>query len=611
MFITSSVLLVIGAAQAYAATTTTSGLAPQFSPVFPNVKPATGVVTSYNPGPYNNSPTLDTAGLKGYPNAWESPSTSSAEVKAAYNSIDWSKVPKAPVRKQKSDGSWVSDSDGDKDPYCWWSSTNCLTPKASYLPDDIYTCPKKGDWGLNYDDGPFNRYTDENAKKENPYAEPALYNFLQKTNQKSTLFYIGSNVATYPAAAKRGLNDGHQLCVHTWSHPVMTTQTNIQIVAELYWTLKAIKEATGVTSQCWRPPQGDVDDRVRSIAWQMGMRTVLWDEDTNDWDMPAPGGGNLSPKKVDAYFQNLINKEKAGKYKTGHIVLEHELNSATVNMSMFWMPKIQQVFNVVPALSCNGITQPYWEKKFVYPTDNSGNVPTQTATTPTATPTSDPATCTAGSLGLGQGDGFNGACCKDQADCQDDCLSGTCNGPIDPNPSTKTSTTAVPTATPSACTSGSLGLGKGDGFNGACCKDQADCQDDCLSGTCNGPIDPNPATKTSTTAAPTATPSACTSGSLGLGKGDGFNGACCKDQSDCQDDCLSGKCNGPVNTKTSTTKKTTTTKKPTTTTTKKPTTTGTCIAGARGKKRGNGDTGYCCSSSDDCIETCRSGTCGL
>lgn len=197
MLFTSSLFLIAGAAQAYAATATSSSFAPQFSPVFPNVKKATGVVTSYNPGPYDITPTLDTSGLSGYPNAWESPSTTSAEVKAAYNSIDWTKVPKAPVRKQKSDGSWVSDSDGSSDPYCWWSSTNCLKPKASYLPEDIYTCPNKGDWGLNYDDGPFNRYTDENAKKENPYAEPALYNFLTKTNQKSTLFVSKKKIYIY------------------------------------------------------------------------------------------------------------------------------------------------------------------------------------------------------------------------------------------------------------------------------------------------------------------------------------------------------------------------------------------------------------------------------
>lgn len=147
----------------------------------------------------------------------------------------------------------------------------------------------------------------------------------------------------------------------------MTTMTNEEAVAEFYWTLKAIKETTGVTPKCWRPPQGDVDDRIRSIAWQMGMHTVLWDWDTNDWDMPAPGGGNLAPSKVDGYFKGWIEDEQSGNQTHGHIVLEHELNNATVNMTMFWLPKIQKVFNVVPALACNNVTQPYWEQQYVYP----------------------------------------------------------------------------------------------------------------------------------------------------------------------------------------------------------------------------------------------------
>lgn len=92
MLITNALLLVAGgAAQVYAATST---LAPQFSPVFPSMPKATGVVTSYNPGPYDTTTKLSTARLSGYPEAWASPPTSSAEVKKVYNMIDWSKVPK-------------------------------------------------------------------------------------------------------------------------------------------------------------------------------------------------------------------------------------------------------------------------------------------------------------------------------------------------------------------------------------------------------------------------------------------------------------------------------------------------------------------------------------
>ncbi|CAO3679778.1 unnamed protein product [Rhizopus stolonifer] len=349
------------------ATSTTTSYLPQFSPEFPTLPTPTGVVSEYNYGPYNTSDTLPTYTLKGYPTPWDAPNESHPEVKAAIKKIDWDQVPKAPVRKTDKNG-FKPDTDGPKDPYCWWSDTNCVKPKLKSLPPDYYMCPNKGDWGLSYDDGPFNLYYDKNAKTQNKYAEPALYNFLaDHENQKATLFYIGSNVVTYPAAAKRAFNDGHQICVHTWSHPAMTTVTNHRAVAEFYWTLKAIKEATGVTPKCWRPPQGDVDDRIRSIAWQMGLHTVIWNWDSNDWDMPAPGGGNLPPATVDGYFEGWIADEKSGNQTHGHVVLEHELNSATVNMTMFWLPKIQKVFNVIPALACNNVTQPYWEPQMVYP----------------------------------------------------------------------------------------------------------------------------------------------------------------------------------------------------------------------------------------------------
>lgn len=172
---------------------------------------------------------------------------------------------------------------------------------------------------------------------------------------------------TYPDAARRALFNGHTLCSHTWSHPPMTTQTNEQAVAQLYWSLKVIKEATGVTPKCWRPPQGDVDDRIRSIAWQMGMSTVIWDRDTEDWAMPALGSGNYAPSMVDERFEKWIREERTLNQSTGIMVLEHELNHATITMTEKWIPIIKKTFNVVSALTCNGVLQPYWETNFTYP----------------------------------------------------------------------------------------------------------------------------------------------------------------------------------------------------------------------------------------------------
>jgi hypothetical protein len=198
---------------------------------------------------------------------------------------------------------------------------------------------------------------------------------------------IGSNVVGFPAAAKRAIEDGLTICVHTWSHPSMTSKTNDEVVAELYWTLRSIKESTGVTPRCWRPPFGDVDDRVRAIAWQMGMRTIVWDEDTNDWDMPGDGGGKLSPDTVNGYFQGWIDAYKNGTdNKTGHIVLEHELNNATVSMAEKWLPDLKEVFNVVPVHECMDISNPYWEDDFSYATDNGT---TSSSSAAASSPTAD------------------------------------------------------------------------------------------------------------------------------------------------------------------------------------------------------------------------------
>ncbi|KAI9280122.1 hypothetical protein BY458DRAFT_531942 [Sporodiniella umbellata] len=357
-------------------TSTTSGPPAQKSPLYlSSIVPLSGNVQSYPMGK-SNIPTGALPSISftstGYPTGWKTPPTDSPEVKAAVASIDWGLVPNAPVRKANSKGDLsMTGYDSQKDPDCWWSASGCVQSKNPVIPPDYYRCPNVGEWGLTYDDGPL-------TSEGGVWAEPHLYDFLAAHNQKAGLFYIGSNVITAPAAAQRGLANGHTICVHTWSHPAMTSLQNEAVVAELYWTLRAIKEVTGITTKCWRPPYGDVDDRVRAIAWQMGLSTVLWDEDTDDWNMPGDGGGNLAPSTVDGYFEKWIAARKNGTDSaTGHVILQHELNNSTVSMAEKWLPQIQEVFKVMPWNQCFNITQPYWETQFVYPAAD-GTVPTNT-----------------------------------------------------------------------------------------------------------------------------------------------------------------------------------------------------------------------------------------
>ncbi|GJJ68093.1 chitin deacetylase [Entomortierella parvispora] len=228
---------------------------------------------------------------------------------------------------------------------CDWTETNCINK-------DIIQCPK-GVWGLTYDDGP------------TEFSEQ-LYNALDKTDQKATLFYIGSNVLQNWQAARRACGAGHQIAVHTWSHHPSTSLTNEQFVAEIKYTELAIKELCGFTPTYFRPPYGDIDNRIRGLLTQMGYTSVIWDLDTNDW-MMAPGG-QRTMAQVDQAFDQWI--AAAPKDTTGHICLEHELYQNTVDAAIANLPRLQQTWKTMPVSACVNDPHPYKEHNITLATMN-------------------------------------------------------------------------------------------------------------------------------------------------------------------------------------------------------------------------------------------------
>ncbi|KAF8714521.1 Polysaccharide deacetylase, partial [Rhizoctonia solani] len=197
---------------------------------------------------------------------------------------------------------------------CWWTCGGCSRDT------DITTCPDQKTWGLSFDDGP------------SPYT-PNLLQYLDQQKLKSTFFIVGSRAISRPEILQTQYMGGHQLSVHTWSHPSLTTLSTEQIIAELGWTKKAIKEITGVTPNTMRPPYGDLDDRVRAISKAMGLTPIIWtsagggDFDTNDWHVP----GGLSAEVVLSSFETILSK--ASTLNTGFIVLSHDLYQQTVDIA--------------------------------------------------------------------------------------------------------------------------------------------------------------------------------------------------------------------------------------------------------------------------------------
>ncbi|KAI8993213.1 hypothetical protein BDB01DRAFT_315065 [Pilobolus umbonatus] len=218
-----------------------------------------------------------------------------------------------------------------QDPYCDWTFTGCVRD------DDLFQCPK-GQWALTYDDGPSE-------------FSPKLYDFLDKQNVKVTFFMVGGQVVKFPDYVKRAYNSGHEIAMHTWSHNFMTTLTNEQIVAELKWNELAIKEVIGVSPKYFRPPYGDIDDRVRQVAAALGFIPVIWNHDTNDW---AAG----SDPKFNTASITKTATEWAAKAKTasvGGMSLEHDLYEQTVAIAINILPILKKAYTLTPVGTCNNV----------------------------------------------------------------------------------------------------------------------------------------------------------------------------------------------------------------------------------------------------------------
>jgi peptidoglycan/xylan/chitin deacetylase (PgdA/CDA1 family) len=188
---------------------------------------------------------------------------------------------------------------------------------------------------------------------------PKLLNYLDKENLKGSFCIVGGSAYFNPTTLQAEYLAGHQLIVHTYRHPPLTTLSTVDVVAELGYARKIIKDITGVTPKVFRPPYGDVDDRVRAIAAAMGMQTSIWTRnpttgeqfDTNDWKIP---GGEVTAVQSYESFHDILGN--ATQINTGFIVLEHDLYAQTVDMAVgYFLPLALNntpKFNIEPVIDC-------------------------------------------------------------------------------------------------------------------------------------------------------------------------------------------------------------------------------------------------------------------
>jgi peptidoglycan/xylan/chitin deacetylase (PgdA/CDA1 family) len=128
---------------------------------------------------------------------------------------------------------------------------------------------------LTFDDGPWGDTTDE------------ILDLLRAHGAHATFFVVGEMAADNPEQIRRIAAEGHAIGNHTWSHADLRRLDEAGIRSQLDQTRAVVEAAGARMGPCMRPPYGSTDSTVVDLVGSMGYRTVMWDVDPSDWQVPA------------------------------------------------------------------------------------------------------------------------------------------------------------------------------------------------------------------------------------------------------------------------------------------------------------------------------------
>jgi len=119
---------------------------------------------------------------------------------------------------------------------------------------------------------------------------PRILEILRENDIKATFFLVSFWVEDYPEMARRIAEEGHEIGLHSTTHPDMTTLSREDIIWELEENRRIIEEVTGRRPWLFRPPFGAYSDRLLAVAEdELGLVTIQWDVDSLDWhDLSGP-----------------------------------------------------------------------------------------------------------------------------------------------------------------------------------------------------------------------------------------------------------------------------------------------------------------------------------
>ncbi|MEU9626056.1 polysaccharide deacetylase family protein [Streptomyces luteogriseus] len=155
--------------------------------------------------------------------------------------------------------------------------------------------------GLTFDDGPSGNTT-------------KLLGALRQNGLRATMFNQGQYAAANPSLVRAQVTAGMWVANHSYTHPHLTRLSQAQIDSEISRTQQAVANAGGGTPKLFRPPYGETNATVKSVAARYGLTEIIWHVDSQDWNGAS----------TDAIVQSVA------RLTSGQIILMHDWPANTL-----------------------------------------------------------------------------------------------------------------------------------------------------------------------------------------------------------------------------------------------------------------------------------------
>lgn len=141
---------------------------------------------------------------------------------------------------------------------------------------------------------------------------PILDILEEKQVDHATFFVSASWAERYPELVEQIVERGHSIGSHGYQYKNYTSMDDEEVRKDINRSRHVIESITGKRPTLLRPPNGDFDKRILTIADAAGFSIIHWSIDSNDYQNPGV------EKIVDTVVSNA---------KPGDIILFHASDS--------------------------------------------------------------------------------------------------------------------------------------------------------------------------------------------------------------------------------------------------------------------------------------------